>query len=333
MLQLHNDTPFSATMFVLSDRAGVDTLVVPVQAVLTWETGRLRIADQQRPIPLVDECGEDSATASVRYPGEVRLAPPGTDIIILGEAHAPRARPTTTCDVAVHVGSIHHAARVVGDRTWEPGVAGLRASQPRPFTSMPLGHERAVGGREEPVNPIGRGLRSGRSNGALIGTPLPNVESIDAPLKSPDQRPPPVGFGAIPPAWLPRRTYAGTYDAAWRRTRAPYLPQDLDLRFFHAAAPGLASRAPLSGGELVELHLLSPRERDSFILPSCLASVEVRLADASYRPALQLVTVLLEPTSARVTLVWQAALACDGRPLYIDAVTVRAVATDAIGGL
>jgi hypothetical protein len=239
----------------------------------------------------------------------------------------------TSCDVSLRVGPVGRAAQIVGDRVWEARTFGCHASKPEPFTLMPLLHERAVGGRDEARNPIGCGLRGGRRDAELDGTPLPNIEDPRAPLQSPDERPTPVGFGCIPPAWPPRCAHAGTYDLAWQRTRAPYLPRDFDARFLHAAAPGLVCPTPLVGGEPVELRHLSPRGLDAFTLIPCPLVVTVRLRGVAYRPPAQLVTVVLEPNDAHVTHVWQAALACDGQALAIDDVTVGLAAGSTLGGL
>ena len=48
-------------------------------------------------------------------------------------------------------------------------------------------------------------------------------------------RPAPACLAPIAEAWEPRRSFAGTYDAAWQQGRAPYLPTDLDPRFLASA--------------------------------------------------------------------------------------------------
>ncbi len=333
VLQLRNQTPFAAALFVTPDLAGRDTLLVSVQAVLAWDGERLRVSAAQRPVTLTDEYWGQPDSSSIRYAGETRLPPPGTDVVLVGDAHAPRLVPATVCDVSLRVGPLVRVARVVGDRVWERGAFGVRASRPAPFTTMPLRHERAVGGREEARNPVGCGLRGGRGDSELAGSALPNLEDPADPLGSPDERPAPVGFGCVSPAWAPRCRYAGTYDQRWRRTRAPYLPHDLDPRFFQAASPGLISDAPLRGGEPVELQNLSPRGRDAFALPTCPHRLAIRLAGAVHRPPARLVTVLLEPTDTSVTMVWQTALECDGKALAIEYVSVEVAPNPTLGGL
>ncbi len=78
-----------------------------------------------------------------------------------------------------------------------------------------------------------------------------------APLTRPFERSAPQGFGPIPPWWLDRQSHAGTYDEAWRTTRAPRLSEDFDYRFFQIAHPSLIVPA-LDGDETVALDHLTP---------------------------------------------------------------------------
>ena len=48
----------------------------------------------------------------------------------------------------------------------------------------------------------------------MQGLPVPNLEDPAAPLQQIGQTPAPACFAPIAPSWLPRRSYAGTYDEA-----------------------------------------------------------------------------------------------------------------------
>ena len=67
--------------------------------------------------------------------------------------------------------------------------------------------------------------------------------------------------------WMPRRQYAGTYDARWEQSRAPYLPADFDPRFFQVAPADQVVPGYLTGGEPVELFGVSPWGPVRFTLP------------------------------------------------------------------
>jgi hypothetical protein len=128
----------------------------------------------------------------------------------------------------------------------------------------------------------------------------------------------------VAPAWLPRRAYAGTYDAEWRRRRAPYLPRDFDARFLSCATPELIFDRFLAGGEPVELLGLSEQGPLRFTLPGCRPRAEIMIAGVVERPAFNLETVLIEPDDNQIALVWRAALPCDRRILKVEQVRLEA---------
>jgi hypothetical protein len=322
VLQLRNDTPFRPGLFVFPDEEGIDTLYVAVKATYAALGSALVIADAQRPLVLADQPhGEGS---SLRYAGEAHLCKPATDVILVGEAYAPRGRPAAEVDVHLRVGPIRKVVRVFGERTWRPGLAGLKPSSPEPFTTMPLVYERAFGGAHqalfEPRNPVGVGFRGKRTLREMEGTRVPNLEDPRALLQGPDDQPAPACFGSVAPSWEPRRSFAGTYDEAWKRTRAPYLPSDFSPRFFNAAAPDLVAKGHLRGGEPVEILNAAPEGLVRFDLPGCPVEARVSIAGDLEVPELRLETVLLEPAEGIVSLLYRGAVRCDKRVLSVDEV-------------
>lgn len=310
-----NPTPFHAALDVLPDRAGVATLHVALKA--TFRVGpRLEVADVQVPIRAIDEYEGDPTASALRYPGERHLACPGTAVIVIGSAHAPKLRAVPTLDVALELADVRKTVRVHGDRRWQRGAS--QASAAEPFTTMPLVYSRASGGPDDPRNPVGVGRREGRD---LAGAPLPNLEDPRRPYVEHGERAPPMCLAALAPHWSPRQQLAGTYDTAWRRKRAPYLPDDLDPRFFHAAPPDQICARPLVGGEVLALTHASP-EPLRFALPTLAWALHATIAGADHPLAPRLETVLLEPDAQRMTMLWRATLAVDRRELEIDAVTV-----------
>jgi hypothetical protein len=232
--------------------------------------------------------------------------------------------------VSLSVGSRSKVVMVHGDRTW---AASGGFTTPTPFTEMPLVWERAFGGSQtlasgkivaDERNPVGVGFRGDSSALEMLGTPLPNIEDPRHPLSSPGDRAVPAGFGFIARSWRPRRDYAGTYDEAWRRSRAPYLPDDLDPRFFCAATPDLIFNSPLHGGEPIEIvgaHAAGPLR---FSLPAWDLLASARIAGRVESRPFQLETVLLEPDQERVGLTYRAAFGCDKAALRVECVVVDA---------
>lgn len=334
---MENRTPFVPAMFVFPDTRGVDTLYVAVKATFTIAAGGLRVAEQQVPLAPADVHWGEPDASSLRYASEAHLSKPATDVAVVGAAHAPFGRPAPYFGVSISVGRLAKVVHVYGDRVWKAGTFRTVPSDPEPTASVPLVWERAFGGQVdlgdgkvtfEPRNPVGCGYLGKRRARDLDGTPVPNLEDPGQPLRSAGDRPPPAGLGFIAPTWQPRVAFAGTYDEAWQRSRAPYLPEDFDPRFFQAAPPDQIYPGYLKGGEPVELVNLSPAGRLRFALPVCELDAEVDVEGAAQRPPLAIETLLLEPDQERFSLLWRGAVPCDKRVLKVRKVVfaVRSLA-------
>jgi hypothetical protein len=176
--------------------------------------------------------------------------------------------------------------------------------------------ERAYGGvaagsteqrpRFEPRNPIGCGLESDPD--AAVGRPVPNIEAPRQLLAHVSDRPRPVGVAAIARDWQPRVGYAGTYDDAWRRNRAPLWPDDFDERFFCSAPPYLQASPHLSGGEPVVLEGLHPDGAVAFRLPRLTLACESHFIGrvVNSRPVLD--GVAIDKDLDRLTLYYRATI-------------------------
>jgi hypothetical protein len=199
---------------------------------------------------------------------------------------------------------------------------------------MPLTYERSYGGGHllnaetgewlaEAKNPIGCGFRGNFAISDMTGRPLPNIEDLRRPLRSPGDATTVLGFGAVSPGWEPRIQYAGTYDETWEKTRAPYLPQDFNPKFFHSAPPAFTFDQALKGGEPVVLLNLSPQGREQLSIPRCDIEVTLTVAGEEKKPLLQLETVLLEATIGRMCMSWRGAVPCDKQPLNVEKATIQ----------
>jgi hypothetical protein len=333
MLQLQNDSPFQAQLAVFPDERGIDCAYVTVKGTFTLDR-RPAPAEKQEPVLLKDEYWDDPATSSLRWAGEVHLSKPGTDVVLNGHARSPGGKKVQQLDVTFTLGGRTKVVRVFGDRVWKPGLMGMNGiSAPEPFREMPLVYERAFGGMHavgdkegtvlyEPRNPAGRGFVGKRSGKDLKDYALPNLEDPADLIENVKAAPAPAGFGFVAASWEPRRGHAGTYDEAWTKQRAPYLPEDFDPKFFHAAHPDLILERFLTGGEKFEVTNATESGSLRFELPRTELSVTVRLRGRDEQPPANLETVLIEPDESRLTLVWRAAVPCDKSALKLERVTV-----------
>jgi hypothetical protein len=103
---------------------------------------------------------------------------------------------------------------------------------------------------------------------------------------------------------------AGTYDAAWQRSRQPLLPDDFDDEFYRCAPVDQRVGGFLQGGEEVALGNLTASGLLRFRLPRVSLGFRTRIEGGTTNHRGQLHTVIIEPEESRLILVWQTALPC-----------------------
>lgn len=321
MLQLSNPTPFKCSLAILPDENGIDCAYAVMKATFAVENNRVSVAAEQQPVVPADQFRGDPATSSLSYAGDLGLPKPATDILLRGHAYAPNGS-APSCDVRVKVGTTEKQVRVFGNRVWDGGLFGLRMSDPEPFLKMPLTYELAFGGRDadpekpdaveyEPRNPVGRGLVPKASRAPRKGIALPNLEDPKQLIAGPKDRPAPACFGPVCGHWEPRKSFAGTYDEAWQKTRAPYLPKDFQPRFLQAAPADLIAPGYLNGGEPVEVSGATPSGDWRFALPTVALQFTFAFDGAKHPCTPKLDTLWLEPDDRRLVLLWRGRFAVD----------------------
>lgn len=255
-------------------------------------------------LPTGDVHLKDDARRSLLYPSDFAVWKPRADVVLAGHAYAPDGRATCT-DVAFRFGRVPEAfartLRVFGERRW----IGRTASAPRPFDRVALVYENAFGGAGISENPAGIGTRPEGSGPWL----LPQIEDPAHLVKSPEDMPSPVGFGAIPAAWAARAGRLGTYDAAWQETRWPFFPADFDW-LSQQAAPLAQQLDAVRGDEPFEIVGMRPDRRTlRGRLPGVRARAfvhDLQSADRGFfEVKMRLDTVMFDVDAGKVHLVWR----------------------------
>ncbi len=326
MLQLHNSTPFAASMALFPDEKAIDTLYLMVRA--TFNVGaQWTLAEEQLPPQEGDEYWGEPGESSIKYGSDYHPGKLRSDIIMLGDAYPPDGKEVRELDVNLSVGEVHKNIRIFGDREWQGG----RITAAQPFRVMPLIYEKAFGGGHfvddvivaaEERNPVGSGFSGGRKVTEMDGEPLPNLEDPNDLITRFDQQPVPACFGVVASHWSSRSQYAGTYDDSWQASRAPYLPLNFDKRFFNAAHPDLIYPGFLKGGEAVSITHMHPAGAINFEVPYIKLKADVSMAGKIKRPAFNLETLTIEPNQLKLGMVWRAALMCDKQTLKIGDVNI-----------
>ena len=313
MWAIANQTRFKAERTFVRGRDGAEIWVVVVRATFDFDRqGKVSLAAEQQDVRQVPVYSGTPGLSGLRYDLDTVRTKSGTDLTLNASAHAPQGRPVTQLDVSWQVGPVSKTLKVFGNRTWQKGLLGFSPGPPAGFTVMPIIYERALGGplSEKPDAPRDPANTAGVGRVALAGTPVPNVEYPDQPVRSPTSNARVAGFGAIPCEWQPRVKLAGTYDDAWKSHRQPLVPDDFDDRYFRCAPADQQADGFLKGGEDVVLRNLTPEGLTRFQLPRVSLGFRTRIAGGATNHGGQLHTVIIEPDERRLVMVWQSALPC-----------------------
>ncbi|WP_437995533.1 DUF2169 domain-containing protein [Sorangium sp. So ce185] len=193
---------------------------------------------------------------------------PRGEVLLSARGYPPGGRPAPACSARVRLGAIDKTLYLVGERRWTRGVA----SDPAPFTEMPIRYENAFGGEGFAKNPVGKGFAPVRGAQGEVHL-LPNIEDPDRLVRSPRDRPDPAGFDALDFMWPQRFSKIGTYDEAWLKDGFPGLAKDTDLGFFNTAPDDQQIEGYFRGDEPFSLENMHPTEP---LIESALPGVATR---------------------------------------------------------
>jgi hypothetical protein len=325
-MELINATRMTVGYNMGLEPSGRELLVVVIKGTFRFPQAaephaHFTLHEKQLPLVMADTFSGEPGLSAPVY--EVDFAPrkPRCDILLLGQAYAPRGRPATRVEVGLRVGNWQKRFTAVGPRHWDCGLATLRTSSPEPFVTQPISYDVAFGGtdlaHDDPAqhaafmaNPVGRGFHKHLRKEWVEGRPLPLTEESDRSVSDPAGPYRPMSFGPLGRGWEPRSKLAGTYDDAWREKHFPFLPPDFDEQYYQAAPPD--QQVPLdiftSGPVEVGLSNLTPEGLTHFTIPSLAAPVHVfpkRGEREDYNAAMD--TIVIEPEERRFTLTWRVA--------------------------
>ncbi|UQA63170.1 DUF2169 family type VI secretion system accessory protein [Polyangium aurulentum] len=266
----------------------------------------------------------------LRFPNDLEAdEKPGTDVGLVGTAHpAARGGDQRTAYIWLSVGGLRKVVLAHGPRTYTKTWRGVVPSDPAPLTGpVPLRYDAAFGGVDpltrasEPRNPIGRGFSSDPAR--LVGLPAPQLEPVAEGAAEP--HPAHGAFAPIPGHWEPRRSFAGTYDAAWARSRAPVRPRDFQSRFHNWAVPGLWSATPLLGDEPFEVGGVLPEGVWRFRLPRYAVTFESVVEGRRSAHSTHLDSILIDADTRVVELTWRASFVLPKKWEKVERILVQGV--------
>ena len=221
-MRILNDTPFPVVTLIGGVKPPKPTATLIVKGTYDLAPDGRAIPSEEQIFPSPDVFEEDDSARGLRYPSDYAFFKPKADLLFVGRCYAPAGKPVPICRVAFRVGSRERRLAVVGDRQWARKLGVLTFGEPVPFTDMDLGWERSFGGPGFDPNPVGRGIAESAAAGGKPAIPLANLEDPTRVVKSPKDRPPPIGFGPVAPSWQPRTDRLGSYDEKWLAKRWPW---------------------------------------------------------------------------------------------------------------
>ncbi|HEY5798653.1 MAG TPA: DUF2169 domain-containing protein [Burkholderiaceae bacterium] len=272
-----NETGFPALAF---DKMGKGRLfydVVLCKATFRLADGTLGL-DEQQALCLADQYWDPAAAqrSSLRVANDAVLYKPGTDVLVTGSARTPARVPRARWDGGVVIARgdkmlAQHGLHFSGPRHWQyRWTRGWKLSAAEPVLEVAMRHENAWGGRHTDdqrvlVNPAGCGAYDTASLDPELEYRAPQLELPGKVHKAMGQIHQLAAMAPMPPFWLERQRYAGTYDAAWQaqfaRQSLPDYPSDFDVRFYHYAIPSLRVTPYLTGVETIHLLGMVPGYR------------------------------------------------------------------------
>lgn len=315
-MDLVNDSPFPAERALYLDGDGRERLLVVLKATFRYDRGRVSEAERQEPIALADEHRGEPDASGLKRASDLAPVKPAAEVLVFGKARSS-GRLRNSATVQLRFGPVQKQLIVHGDRRW--GATG--PTQAEPFEAIELCWERAFGGTEKKgsqlsrwdQNPVGVGFRPAGSTRSLLGTPLPNLEPPGTTWFSGGGDIPSVNLGPQPAAWPARARFAGTYDARWRRERAPLLPLDFDPRFHLCAPPDQLIPGQIQGGEPVRLTGLDELGPVEFTVPRLRPQVTLRVGEQEEVAVPRCDTALIDAERRLLSLVWRASFVVQGR--------------------
>jgi hypothetical protein len=286
----------AADIAVALDVSGREHLVIATKA--TWSipgAGQRPRPLQPQPLMHADVYAAAPGESAMLYGSDFARFKPRCDVLFNACAHSADGQPVTELLVAWQVGPLRKGLRAVGPRRWQRTLGLVSLSASAPFKSMPLHYGLAFGGT--------LAYQRGSGDAAQL-----LADALLDPVRSPRAKHKPMAFSAVGRHWLPRRQYAGTYDAAWQRNVFPFLPQDFDERFHQCAPEDQQMPYPQGGEKVVLHHMVAGRADVRFTLPP-LNTLAVRVLRTDYSSetlAAVADTLYFEPDAGRFSVVWRA---------------------------
>jgi hypothetical protein len=205
-------------------------LTVVAKATFTLKPGKVSLAAEQQVLNERERHWSDDEARSLYSPSDLVPFKRRVDVVLVGQAFAPRGAPARSLTARLLVGEIDKSIEVHPDR------ALTREGELREgarWASMPLLYERAAGGPDT-WNPVGVSREApldGYGQRLLPNLQTPSTGRPEAELAAP------IGFAPIPASWRVRRDRLRRRAEDWNEASLEdeLIGDDFDAGYFQAA--------------------------------------------------------------------------------------------------
>ncbi len=300
-------SPTKTATLLWRPETGPAVLTVVCKATYELKPGIALLAEAQDEVNERDLHSENNPKLGLYSASDLAPYKRRADVTVVGKAFSLPGELAHSVIARVKVGSVDKRVEVHADRYLTPS-GQLKAD--RFFSKMPIGYERAAGGKAT-VNPVGRSLSGPLDTEGR--RPLPNVQVPGEPVGGHGAQPTPVGLGPIPASWPSRRQLLGGRDAPWegRDWSAKPIPADWSWAYFNVAPPD-QQLDEIRADERIRLEHLHPDEPAlDTRLPGLRPCVFVERSKGAQQVALKGDTLWIDTNRLVQTVTWRGQLSLE----------------------
>ncbi|MDI3292023.1 DUF2169 domain-containing protein, partial [Polyangium sp. 15x6] len=310
--------PFRVASLLWQPRRGGWVLTVVCKATYDLAPVQSRLAANQDDPNEDDNHWNDDPARSVYSPSDLVPFKVRADVVLVGNAFAPRGEASRSILTRLVVGGVDKSIEAFGERVFGPDGAVRETSR---VTKVPLRYERATGGPDT-LNPVG--IRPDAQPDAYGVSPVPNLQPPGLLVQSRADVIPPIGYGPIAPTWPGRMEALGAHASSFSQqlVREQPVPDDIDPAYFDCA-PRDQQLDELRDNERIVLENLHPQHpRMVTSLPGLHPrAFVVRPGGNPQDLTMKCDTLWIDTDRAQCTLTWRGQIGLD-RPHGLGRVVV-----------
>jgi|GEM_PF-1079563 len=308
-MRIISSPPFVTSSIQWQEQPGQWTLTLICKATFSLASGTAVVAREPDGINEQDNHWDDDPQKSVYAPSDLVPYKPNAEVVLVGNAFAPRGEAVRSLFARIVVGQLDKSIEVFAQRTIAPD--GSLVDGPR-WTQMSLRYERAAGG-EGSWNPVGVDISAKDAYGrrAVPNLLPPAFPDVDRCVSIPA-----IGFGPLAARWPARRDKLGALASAFSRGNwmDTALGMDFDGSYFQSA-PSDQYVEEIRADETIVLENLHPEvERLVTRLPGLRPRTRVEIEGLDpWELSLVADTLWIDTNRATCTVTFRGQLPLDGR--------------------